>query len=362
MTRRNRIDAASASRAVRRVAGPGDCYPAAEAVYHAAGGKRAGLTPAQVRHEGQSHWFVRGASGQVYDPTARQFRTPVPYEEGVGRGFLTKKASRRGKDMAREAGLRLNGDDALRAVEHEFRLSPLDPTVALRLVNARVRGGLTLERALDSIYYALGPVWKARLAFVNDLARTFPRDRFELPQRWHGRYLVVDDFEEELKLWDPKTGLIAHVMPVDSARDAVGGLVMTGAKATQETARTYLEGSSWETEPDAEPVYDRAELLVAAATTAIPVHLWSNWLSQHAAVAITAELRERGRLPIAWNGVAFPHGTDPLEAQDFGLRSGTYDVSIASENESSRRAILDALARVLRAFAATETPTPVARA
>ena len=107
--RRNRTTPGAATRAVERVAGPGNCYPAAEAVYHAAGGKRAGLTPAQVEHEGQSHWFVRGKSGRVYDPTADQFETPVPYDEGVGRGFLTKRPSRRGKAMAHEAGMRING-------------------------------------------------------------------------------------------------------------------------------------------------------------------------------------------------------------------------------------------------------------
>lgn len=98
----------AAEQAVRRVAGPGDCYPAAEVVYHAAGGKKSGLTPVQIEHEGQSHWFVRDDEGNVYDPTADQFETPVPHTDGVGRGFLTKKPSRRGKEMAREAGVRVN--------------------------------------------------------------------------------------------------------------------------------------------------------------------------------------------------------------------------------------------------------------
>lgn len=106
--RRNRMTPAAAERAVKRVAGAGDCYPAAEAIYHAAGGKKSGLTPVQVEHEGQSHWFVRDDKGRVYDPTSEQFRTPVPYDEGVGRGFLTKKPSRRGRAMAREAGVKVN--------------------------------------------------------------------------------------------------------------------------------------------------------------------------------------------------------------------------------------------------------------
>ena len=119
---RNRTTPAVAERAVKRVASDGDCYPAAEVVYHAAGGKRAGLTPVQVEHEGQSHWFVRGEDGRVYDPTADQFKTPVPYADGVGRGFLTKKPSRRGRDMAREAGVKVN-PGTRRVVTNEWFLS-----------------------------------------------------------------------------------------------------------------------------------------------------------------------------------------------------------------------------------------------
>lgn len=129
------------TRAVERVAGPGDCYPAAEVVYHAAGGKKAGLTPAQVEHEGQSHWFVRGGHGKVYDPTADQFETPVPYDEAVGRGFLTKKPSRRGKAMAREAGLRLNGFGVEQARRLGEAINALAPEAAEKIVKGMISGG-----------------------------------------------------------------------------------------------------------------------------------------------------------------------------------------------------------------------------
>jgi hypothetical protein len=85
-----------------------ECYPAAEVVYHAGGGRRAGLTPVQQRHEGRSHWWVRGPRGEVLDPTASQFNRPVPYERGRGRGFLTRRPSKRARALAREAGIRLN--------------------------------------------------------------------------------------------------------------------------------------------------------------------------------------------------------------------------------------------------------------
>jgi hypothetical protein len=94
---------------LRHAVGKGhECYPAAEVVYHKNGGRGAGLTPMQQRHEGRSHWWVRGPEGEVWDPASAQFRTPVPYDRGVGKGFLTKKPSRRARALARRAGVRLN--------------------------------------------------------------------------------------------------------------------------------------------------------------------------------------------------------------------------------------------------------------
>jgi hypothetical protein len=75
----------------------GHCYVASEAVYHSLGGKAAGYTPMQIKHEGTSHWFLKHKSGDVVDPTADQFKTPVPYEKAKGRGFLTKEPSKRAK-------------------------------------------------------------------------------------------------------------------------------------------------------------------------------------------------------------------------------------------------------------------------
>ena len=87
------------TRAHRRPA-TGHCYVACEALFHLLGGKEAGLTPAQIRHEGESHWFLRTPTG-VLDPTADQFDTPVPYPSGTGKGFLTKEPSRRAVEVIR---------------------------------------------------------------------------------------------------------------------------------------------------------------------------------------------------------------------------------------------------------------------
>jgi hypothetical protein len=81
----------------------GNCYVASEALYHALGGKRAGWTPCVLRMpDGERHWFLRG-HGVVLDPSARQFsprdRRRIPYTQGRGTGFLTKRPSRRARAL-----------------------------------------------------------------------------------------------------------------------------------------------------------------------------------------------------------------------------------------------------------------------
>lgn len=78
----------------------GNCYVTCEALYHLLGGKRAGLTPHVVRHEGDVHWYLV-QRGTVIDPTRRQFQKRPPYERGRGCGFLTKRPSRRARAMMR---------------------------------------------------------------------------------------------------------------------------------------------------------------------------------------------------------------------------------------------------------------------
>jgi hypothetical protein len=81
----------------------GHCYVAAEAVYHMLGGKASGYTPMFIRHEGSPHWYLRNKSGKVLDPTASQFHTPVPYDQGKGKGFLTSEPSKRAQTVIERA-------------------------------------------------------------------------------------------------------------------------------------------------------------------------------------------------------------------------------------------------------------------
>jgi hypothetical protein len=67
----------------------GQCAVATEALYFALGGRSSGYTPMSIQHEGGPHWYLRTPDGRFLDVTASQFRTPVPYPAGRGRGFPT---------------------------------------------------------------------------------------------------------------------------------------------------------------------------------------------------------------------------------------------------------------------------------
>lgn len=83
----------------------GFCYVASEAFYHIIGGKHKGLTPCMVKHEGVNHWYIKYKDGTIFDLTADQFKNPPDYDKGRGRGFLTKKPSKRAQIvMDRVAG------------------------------------------------------------------------------------------------------------------------------------------------------------------------------------------------------------------------------------------------------------------
>lgn len=74
----------------------GMCYVAAEALYHL---QPTRYKPMNVRVGNESHWYlIEKRSGAVVDPTWSQFEF-VPYEDGVGRGFLTKKPSKRAQQV-----------------------------------------------------------------------------------------------------------------------------------------------------------------------------------------------------------------------------------------------------------------------
>lgn len=83
----------------------GNCYVAAEALYHILGGKEAGWTPMVARTDTDTHWWIQ-KGGFRLDPSRRQFNRRGKYwlennvyPKGRGCGFLTKKPSKRAREL-----------------------------------------------------------------------------------------------------------------------------------------------------------------------------------------------------------------------------------------------------------------------
>ncbi len=85
----------------------GHCYVASEAVWHLLGGTTSGLVAAVLRTTDETHWFLRGADGDLVDPTAGQFAQPPDYARGRACGFLTRAPSRRAAVVIARAQTRL---------------------------------------------------------------------------------------------------------------------------------------------------------------------------------------------------------------------------------------------------------------
>ncbi len=77
----------------------GHCYAASEALYHMLGGKKAGLKAMVARVRGRTHWWLVMKDGRILDPTYDQFKQAFPYEKGHGTGFLTKRPSKRAREI-----------------------------------------------------------------------------------------------------------------------------------------------------------------------------------------------------------------------------------------------------------------------
>jgi 3'-phosphoadenosine 5'-phosphosulfate sulfotransferase (PAPS reductase)/FAD synthetase len=76
----------------------GNCYVAAEAVYHLIP-DQGRWTPHNLKHKGESHWFLRRDDGVILDPTGDRMKGQIDYPSSVGRGFLTTKPSRRARKI-----------------------------------------------------------------------------------------------------------------------------------------------------------------------------------------------------------------------------------------------------------------------
>ena len=66
----------------------GFAYVAAEAYFHLAGGRDAGLHSVQLKYRGKSHWWLTDSDGRVIDMTLGPRETSkFPYHRGARRPF-----------------------------------------------------------------------------------------------------------------------------------------------------------------------------------------------------------------------------------------------------------------------------------
>lgn len=77
----------------------GNCYVTSEALFHLMGGAAAGWKPMSMHHEGDTHWFLKHASGMIVDATVSQFKTKPDYNLARGKGFLTRLPSKRARAL-----------------------------------------------------------------------------------------------------------------------------------------------------------------------------------------------------------------------------------------------------------------------
>jgi hypothetical protein len=80
----------------------GNCYVTSEALFHLLGGKAAGWKPMHLSHEGNTHWFLKHNNGMILDATVKQFKNLPDYNKAKGCGFLTRKPSKRAKQLMKE--------------------------------------------------------------------------------------------------------------------------------------------------------------------------------------------------------------------------------------------------------------------
>lgn len=77
----------------------GHCYVATEALYHLLGGKEAGWKSMMMSFDNDCdwgpvelpHWWLENVDGRRIDATSDQFASPVPYERGRHKAFITNE-------------------------------------------------------------------------------------------------------------------------------------------------------------------------------------------------------------------------------------------------------------------------------
>lgn len=72
----------------------GHCYVASEVYYHLS---EENLKVFHIKHEENTHWFLKDYFDNIIDLTYKQFKTSIDYENAKRGFFLTKQPSKRSK-------------------------------------------------------------------------------------------------------------------------------------------------------------------------------------------------------------------------------------------------------------------------
>ncbi len=79
----------------------GQCYVATEALFYLYGRKNGYRPYERTDENGNTHWWLANEEGEILDPTLQQIEKGFRYSEGKPRAFLTKRPSKRAKELIR---------------------------------------------------------------------------------------------------------------------------------------------------------------------------------------------------------------------------------------------------------------------
>lgn len=81
----------------------GNCYVAAEALYHVLGGRESRWMVMRMPLGREQHWYLKHRYwGTILDPSRLQFLREPDYSKGIRTGFLTRKPSKRAMALMEE--------------------------------------------------------------------------------------------------------------------------------------------------------------------------------------------------------------------------------------------------------------------
>lgn len=81
----------------------GNCYVSTEALWHILGGRASSWQVKRLKMPGDNHWFLKHrGTGEVLDPSVRQFKYLPNYQLAVNAAFMTREPSKRARALMQQ--------------------------------------------------------------------------------------------------------------------------------------------------------------------------------------------------------------------------------------------------------------------